>query len=787
MSEITKAEIQEFLDPWAFVRPRSKVATKTATGKELPLFGESKLLTTNLSQSVNVLGTAYERLNTILGNLNSIKTFAQEAVDSGDSEARDENYAKIRSLTAGIDVLVDQSRFDNQRLLDGSPSTFAATQNGKTQTLELANILTFGEGSLELSQYEDVARVELFFSAGADMLNANRSTLGIDVRAAEFSNPEDPEDELEDGDYRIKVSYAGDKSVVHLTDQALKPIKTIENVDLSGDGEEIIDFGNGVKILIDKTTVFSPPGVDKWDYEKRGSVDYFADVSYTRVAQQSLLVDSAESLYRDATLKSAVNASTPEGGKLTFVSPTMGTPSDDADRLEDGTYTVKVNYFGSNSSASLKDSSGRIVKFVSGVDLGQSGVNQIDFGNGLVVNLNNQQVGATPKQLSATVAIESSSKSTRVAPSFDAENANTLLSETGTLSITAMDAGINPASSKALAKGDYSIELKYLGKNSVATLRNDEGNIVDFVANLDLSGEGDNIVDLGNGVQLTVNNSSFGSGSGTLTADFKIIDKPRESNNDDQDTAAIAKFLKSESLKDSEGGKISISGFSTGDVDTGKEALTGGKYTVEINYYGKNSVVTLLDEDGKRIQFNAPVDLSGEGESEVAFGNGLNFIFNNEGYTDWGKKFRAEVDYTPERTGVSAGFDFEAYVNQVDQAMEVVEEQMAIIDEVEFQINGQKRFQDALQQEIRNASMMRGASTIQILSAGVDSASASIFQAGSANSQAAVNIQMILATAGTSQEPNFTAADIISSSTNLSQNSVFGILSGQGGPTGLFG
>ncbi len=778
-NDITAAEVREFLDPWSFARPRNKIgATKTADGKAIPLFGESKLMTTNLSQSVKVLGATYTRLKTMTTNLESIKKFADEAALNSKSAKRDENYAKIRSLVAGVDILVDQSRFDNQRLLDGSKSTFVATMSGKTEQPKLANLLTFGEGSLELSQYKDVGRVMLDFSEGTEMLNANQN-LGLNVISAVYSEPTDSEDELKDDDYRIKVSYEGAHSKVSITDQALHPIKTIEDVDLTGNGTTDVDFGNGVKITIDKTTAFSPRGFDKWDYETYGPADVFADVKYAQVSQQSLLVDSGENLIKEVSMKSQSSVSTSDGGVLSMVSPEYVRSSSVTDELKDGVYSVKVNYYGDNSSAMLRDSSGRLVKFLSGLDLSVEGTNPIDFGNGLTVNIKNDGVGSLPEQLSGSIEVVSVKQSSRLEPELDEDSVVDDSSANGTISITTLEAGLRPSSDKALAKGTYSLELRYLGESSVALIRDSRGNLMDFVSGLDLSASGDNSVDLGNGVKLTVDNNDFGNGTGVLTAKFTVKEKPRESNNENQDTSAKAKFTSSGTLTDSDGGTVKISNFTTSAVNTDVTELEGGKYSIKATYFGKNSIVALHDEDGKRIKYSAPVDLSIQGQSTVDFGNGLSFVFNNNGYSDWGHTFEAKGEYSPEKTGLSATFDFAAYAKQTEQALEIVKAQMAIIDETEYQINNQKLVQDKLKQVSQSSGAMRGASTIQLLSSGVDSATSSIFQSGGMNSQTVANIQYIIATAGTSQEPRFTTADIVASAANLSQDSVFGILSGK--------
>lgn len=782
MSDLSASEIQDFLKPYAFSRPRGESATqKTASGAELPAFGESKLLTTSLSQSVNVLRSSYDRLEQILGNLSSSKKLAEEAALSSDSTLRDEAYAKLRSLAGGIDVLADQSRFNNQRMLDGSPATLASNSAGGTQVLDLRNMMTFGEDSLQLVEYVDDARVEAYVSESAQQLNSNVKFNGISVDSASYSPPADPEDEIEDGDYRLQIIYEGEHSTVHLTNAYLEPVATMEDVDLSGDGTEVVDFGNGISIEIGKSTAYSPIGVDKWDYERRGPVDYLANVSYLKVRRQDLLVDSDEKFIRDASLKSADTVTTDDGGTLSFGVPDYNPTNVTEDTLEPGKYSVKVNYFGANSTISLRDESGRIVEMKSSVDLGQNGPNLVTFENGLVVNINNDGVGRIPEELSATIEIEEVKSVVRQDVALVEDSEVNASSDTGSLMLSDVSSGARAAEEDRLENGEYSLELRYAGENSVASIRDADGNLVSFVSGLDFSSEGTNEVDLGNGVKITLENTTFGEDIATVSAKFTVSDKARSANQEAQDTSAKAELLTSNRLEDDEGGSLEITEFRTGALFPEEEPLEAGDYTVEVHYFGKFSIVTLKGEDGRPIKYEAPVDLSRDTASLVSFQNGLDFVLDNRNFSDTGEKVTATVRYEPEKTGVSAAFDFAAYAKQVEQSMEVIQEQMTLVDDTFYTINIQKQLSEQYQQIARNATNSAGANAITLLSNSVNSDTVSVFSAGRSNSQAAQNIQMILATAGTSQASNYqySAADIISSSGNLDQNSVLGILSGQ--------
>lgn len=776
MDELTPADIQKFLDPFTFAQPRGENAVrKTTKGEVLPEFGESTLLTTNLSQSVNVLRSAYDRLETVLGNLSTSSKLAKEAATSSDSDLRDEAYAKIRSLAAGIDQLVDQSRFNNQRMLDGSPATLVSTLSGGSTVLDLENLLTYGEDSLQLTQLVSTAQVALFFSEASSQLNSNRSGLGIEAISADYVPPEDEADELEDGDYRIQVKYEGAHSTVYLTNQYLEPIATVKDVDLSGDGVETVDFGNGVAITLDKSTAASPPGVDKWDYETRGPVSYYADVFFTKYYQQEMLVNGQEKFVKEAVLKKGAEVATDDGGKLSFGAVSFEGSSLSADALEEGTYTVKVNYFGSNSNVTLRDENGRLVELKSGVDLSQSGANAIEFDNGLVVNIDNDGAGRVPEEFSGTVEVRQASLGTTREASLTKATNDAIYGGGGSLQISSIGNGATPASDDALAVGDYSVEVRYVGKYSMATVRDADGKTVDFVGNLDLSATGAIEMDLGNGISLTIDNEAF-SGSGTVKADFSIKEKPRQAQQSGIDIGAKATLLKEGSITGENGKDLSIAKVSTGAVAASEDALEEGDYTIEVTYYGKHSVVSLKDAEGRRLKFDGQLDFEQEGELLVDFHNGLRFTLKNDGFEGFGDQVSASVHYSPAKTGVSATFDFEAYAKQVEEAMDTVVEQMTIIDDTFVLINRQKLLKDQYDQMLNSQNALRGANTIEMLSVGVDSDTAAIFEAGRGNSQAALNIQYILATAGTSQATTFSAVDIVSSAANISENSVFGIL-----------
>ncbi len=419
-NNISNAQITEFLKPLSFSVLRTEENDRTGVAKP----SNPNVVTKDLNESLKLLSGASKRLANIKENLKTMLDLAKSAGRAGaNTREKDEALAKMRSLTAGIDVITEQTAFSGQRVLDGRTLELSTSvnPNGPRRRMDVSSMFTTGVESLGLSLQKEGGHTRVWYDVDSlvnnqqyGMLtssdvedpqgNITRSEIaGLDITEATPAPVDLEKQELASGDYRLKIS-TGPTSTLELRDMDGVLKGKLENVDLSGDGQEMVDFGLGFRLSFKKENIFGSI-MDKYDYVHQGPAILYANIAYEQVYMQKL--DTGDdpqtmSIASSAELKSTF-VKTSATGDLRVLKASPNAVDEDKLELETGTYSVKIAYNGANSKAELYDSYGVVRSSLYGLDLSATGEKEINFGVGLKVKLKNNSFGTDTTTLNATV------------------------------------------------------------------------------------------------------------------------------------------------------------------------------------------------------------------------------------------------------------------------------------------------------------------------------------------------------------------------------------------------
>lgn len=718
--DVTPSQVQRWLDPFEFAKPRE---VKEADAR-VSIFAEEKpeyVKTEDIDASLRLLTGAYERLETIEGNLKSMLDLANEASLSrriSDSK-REEIYAQLRSLSAGIDILADQTRYDELKILDGSKVELA-DGSGAPTTLTIGNMATSGLDSLLISRKERAGIGTVFYDEAVLERNSRSTLVGLDISEVNSVRPQAGMDELEDGNYTVKITYAGPDSTIELLDETNNVLGKQENVDLSGTGQELVNLGVGVQLSIEKENQREALGVelfDKYDYRSYGPTELYAKLNYQRVLTHNLDAGHAPAPKR-ASLSNSTEAVTANGaGNLYFGGVAMAEPQNGRSELAEGRYTVEVRYNGETSNLFLRDANGRLIDAKTRVDLSNSGLHNVRFDSGPNVTLVNNAFTESRGSFSSTLEVRSDASKAPLVAEFASGARGRARSETGELNFHTTGIG-NPAPGKQLVEaGDYRIEVSYLGKYSTALLRDARGNMIDVQANIDLSDGKTTEIAFDNGLKLSVKNESFGDERVRFQGTVRV--------SDDEGAAPQASdpysIVTDRTVAEDSGGQLAVTGSGVAGVQKGEAALASGKYRVELAYYGASSMAWLRDPENNLLAVQTGIDLTSGDIQKVDFGNGLTVDVQSARYTTTGGRSFAEVEIQTGEREIAA-FDFEEYADSIGKALEFVQEQMKLVDDTYFEINqvqGYRQLADPVQSG--QVQFAKGAGTIQLLAQNIDS------------------------------------------------------------------
>ena len=406
MDSLSISEIAEYNTREAFARTRSTSAATAATFLESVQNSSdfTKLKSDGIESSYSILSGIADRLDLIRANLTTMLGYAQEGATATTESERDEYVGLLRSLSGGVDDVVDNTVWGGTKLLDGRTIELSMTANGggATEKLELQSYYTSDEDGFDLTDQPASGKGTIYYDYYALYRNADAGVVGLDITKATAVETASTQNELETGSYRLEISYAGPDSSITIKDSEGNYINTVSGVDLSGTGEELVDLEVGVSLSIEKEQILQ--SIDKYDYENEGPAKLYAMLYYEQTYEHKLKQEGFEEFSdQSVTVNYQRALSDGSGGTLQFDTIKAAGVEEDALGMASGQYTVSVNYNGSSSSVFVKDSSGKLAYLDYRVDLSGSDPVTIDTGKGLAFTVSNDGFDGTGK-MNATIS-----------------------------------------------------------------------------------------------------------------------------------------------------------------------------------------------------------------------------------------------------------------------------------------------------------------------------------------------------------------------------------------------
>lgn len=408
MDRLSLSEIADYNTREAFARARSSTASSAATFLESVQSASdySKLKSSGIEASYSILNGISDRLELIRANLSTMLGYAQEGATAATESDRDEYIGLLRSLSGGVDDIVDNTVWQGTKLLDGRSIELSMTTNGggASETLELQSYYTSDEDGFDLTDQPAAGKGTIYYDYYALYRNADAGVVGLDITKASGVDTASTQNELETGSYRLEISYAGPDSSITIKDSEGTYINTVKDVDLSGTGEEIVDLEVGVALTIEKEQILQ--SIDKYDYENEGPAKLYAMLYYEQTFEHKLKQEGFEEFSdQSVTVNYQSDLDDGSGGTLSFDTIKTAGVDDDVLGMASGQYTVSVNYNGSSSSVFVKDSAGKLAYLDYRVDLSGSDPVTIDTGKGLAFTISNDGFDGTGK-MAATISYE---------------------------------------------------------------------------------------------------------------------------------------------------------------------------------------------------------------------------------------------------------------------------------------------------------------------------------------------------------------------------------------------
>lgn len=379
---LTAAEVAQYLQTNAFATKRT-----TAANRVVPESSKTtNVPTKDITETLKLLNGSSKNLDTVLLNLQEMQKTAASITDRSSASERQTAYAKLRSLSSGIDQVLTSTTFNKQQLFDGSQLDLASA--GQYSHMLLDDLSTTNKKGLNLATDSSGAAVGISYDDFCSWNNAMVHLSGLNITNARGSDVDPAADELATGDYSVEVDYAGSKSSVIIKNTDGTELSRQDNVDLSGSGVTTVRFDCGVALDFDKTQVKGST-VDKYDYENKGPAVLYANLNYQRVDTYNL-TGSKAATERSATADvTGAPVTDSRGNTVGIGGVSLGAVAKTSTELKNGTYSVEVYKVGDYASAVMYDSTGNVVGGLSDIALDKKGSTSLDFGNGCVVSVKN--------------------------------------------------------------------------------------------------------------------------------------------------------------------------------------------------------------------------------------------------------------------------------------------------------------------------------------------------------------------------------------------------------------
>lgn len=383
MERLTSTQIDSFNNPLAFARERTLQVGQVETA----LSSAQMVRTSGIEESYRLITGATKRLETIVGNLQSMLELSQQGASSRNSPQTTRTiYGKLRSLSAGLDQVVDAITFKGTPIFDGKNLSLNMGPGGKAINLEASNLLTYGPNSLNLSQSNSTAEITTFESIDDVILNQNKGFTGTSISKMDYIEGSNSALELKNDSYKIKTRFAGKDSIIEIQDRFGRIIETQTGVDLSGTGREFVEFDVGIRVEIAKAPVLESLG--DLTFAEGDYIETTSSFLYRRLDSHTLRTEATSEEPDGAELMFQTKLGSAASGQVSVSELQVTSAVDGQTPIESGTYTLNVEYRGEHSYLRLTDSLGRLRGYKYDVDLREA-TTSIDFGQGLSIDIEN--------------------------------------------------------------------------------------------------------------------------------------------------------------------------------------------------------------------------------------------------------------------------------------------------------------------------------------------------------------------------------------------------------------
>ena len=403
MGELSIQDIQDYNNRNAFTRVRTASLRSSNTFLDSLADSSSRrsVKTQSLSDSYTLLSGLSSRLEMIRSNLTTMYEYARLGSTAQGSD-RDEYIGLLRSLSGGIDDVVDATVWKGENTLDGRVLDLSLSQSGSgaSKKIDLGTYYSSDEDGFNLTSQPASGKVGIFYDYYASYRNQQAGVVGLDITEGLASDVDATKNELDTGTYRLEISYAGPDSSISIKTLTGGLVNKVDGVDLSGTGQELVDLEVGVTLSISKEQILQ--SIDKYDYENEGPATLYAVMDYERVYRHELSQENfSQFTERELDVGYKRKLTDGSGGSVEIESLVMSGISPDKTGFASGSYSLRVNYRGENSSVEIRDSKGSLLYLDHKVDLSGNDKVEIDTGKGISFTIDNDSFSGETGQMIA--------------------------------------------------------------------------------------------------------------------------------------------------------------------------------------------------------------------------------------------------------------------------------------------------------------------------------------------------------------------------------------------------
>jgi hypothetical protein len=359
--------------------------------------------TDSYTESLGLLSKLSDELDTIKGNLQYMLNYCVSGDEATSDEDKEEAYAQLRSLGAGIDSIVRSFTYEDSTLLSGRKYSFSYG-GGTSLTVALDNLYASDigdddsnmdtDGGLGLATADDGADIEVSYDYLNSLRNSESDIVGFDITDAYSSDGDDTVQQLTDGDYQIEVEFngedGGENSTIYIENLDGTVIDQVDGLDLSGTGQLNVAFGCGMTISLEMDGTAADSCYETQSLYANFSYDTVKQYNPDDGTDNELITENSVSVLKGSHLSGT-------SGDLK-VSAAAADVLDGRTTMSTGQYNLKINYDSDSEQGDLYlyDQNGSLISVVRDVDLsgdddsdgdGSNGTVSVDMGTGVAITL----------------------------------------------------------------------------------------------------------------------------------------------------------------------------------------------------------------------------------------------------------------------------------------------------------------------------------------------------------------------------------------------------------------